>query len=125
MEYLLYNFTGISKPDGETKSVQLETVIRKYDKMFTSVAATTDELLTSKGFCLEADYYSMESIISCIEDGYVIVPFSKRFYIVDLLKYYNLGMKVLFMKVKDYKQFKEDYGNSLVTVEDKRTKGLF
>ena len=34
MEYLLYNFTGISKPNGETKSVQLETVIRKYDRMF-------------------------------------------------------------------------------------------
>ena len=125
MKYLLYNFTGISKPNGETKSIQLETVIRKYDKMFTSVAATTDELFTSKGFCLEADYYSMESIISCIEDGYVIVPFSKRFYIADLLKYYDLGMKILFMRIKDYKQFKEDYGNSLVTVEDKRIKGLF
>lgn len=125
MVYLLYNFTGISQYDGETKSVQLETVIREYDMLFTSVAATTDELLKSKDFCLEADYYSMESIIRCIEDGYVIVPFSKRFYIVDLLNYYNLGMKVLFMNIKDYKQFKKDYGNSLVTVEDKRTKELF
>ena len=125
MEYLLYNFTGISKPDGKTKSIQLETIIREHDKMFTSVAATTDELFTSKGFCLEADYYSMESITSCIEDGYVIVPFSKKFYIMDLLNYYNLGMKILFMKIKDYRKFREDYENSLVTVEDKRTKGLF
>lgn len=125
MKYLLYNFTGITKPNGETRRIQLETVIRKYDKMFSSLAATTDELLASKGFCFDADYYEMESIVSCIEDNYVIVPFSKRFYIMDLLSYYNLGMKVLFMKIKDYKQFREDYGNSLVTVEDKRMKGLF
>ena len=125
MNYLLYNFTGVSKPDGKTKSISLETVIRKYDKMFTSPSSTTDELFTSKGFCFEADYYSMESVINLIEDNYVIIPFSRKFFIMDLLNYYNLGMKVLFMKIKDYNQFKEDYGNSLVTVEDTRTKELF
>lgn len=125
MDYLLYNFTGICKPDGKTVRISLETVIRKHDKMFSSPAATTDELFTGKGFCFEADYYDMKSITRCIEDGYVIIPFSRRFYIMDLLGYYNLGMSVLFMLIKDYKQFRKDYGNSLVTVEDKRAKGLF
>lgn len=125
MKYLLYTFTGITRCDGETIEVHLQTVIKDYSKLFTSVTATTNELFESKIFCLSADNYEMKDINALVEKGIVIVPFSRTFYIADLLNYYNLGMDVMFMKIKDYKQFKQDYEDSLVSVEDKRTKNLF
>lgn len=125
MKYLLYTFTGITRCDGETIALPLQTVITDYSKLFTSVAATTNELFESKAFCLSADNYEMKDINSLVEKGIVIVPFSRTFYVADLLNYYNLGMDVMFMKIKDYKQFRQDYENSLVTVEDKTTKNLF
>jgi len=125
MKYLLYTFTGITRCDGETIALPLQTVIKDYSKLFTSVATTTNELFESKIFCLSADNYEMKDINALVEKGIVIVPFSRTFYIADLLNYYNLGMDVMFMKIKDYKQFKQNYEDSLVTVEDKRTKNLF
>ena len=125
MKYLLYTFTGITRCDGETIALPLQTVIKDYSKLFTSVAATTNELFESKAFCLSADNYEMKDINALVEKGIVIVPFSRTFFVADLLNYYNLGMDVMFMKIKDYKQFKEDYTDSLVSVEDNRTKNLF
>ena len=125
MKYLLYTFTGITHCDGETIAIHLQTVIKDYSKLFTSVAATTNELFESKTFCLSADNYEMKDINALVEKGIVIVPFSRTFFVADLLNYYNLGMDVMFMKIKDYKKFRQDYEDSLVTVEDKRTKNLF
>ena len=125
MQYKLYNFTGITSSNNTTISISLKNVIKDYSDMFSSVSATTNELFESKGFCFEADYYEMESICKCIEDGLVVVPFSRTFFIMDLIPYYNLNMHLVFMTIKDYKQFKKDYTDSLMTVEDKRTKELF
>ena len=125
MKYLLYTFTGITRCDGETIALPLQTVIKDYSKLFTSVAATTNELFESKAFCLSADNYEMKDINALVEKGIAIVPFSRTVYVADLLNYYKLGMDIMFMKIKDYKKFKQDYEDSLVTVEDKTTKNLF
>ncbi len=52
---------------------------------------------------------TIEQIEKRIEDGYVIVPFSKNIYLVDLLKYYNLGLKPCFMSNKAFKIFRKVY----------------
>lgn len=52
---------------------------------------------------------TMEQIRKRIEEGYVIVPFSKSFYLADLLKYYNLGLKPCFMSNKGFKIFRKVY----------------
>lgn len=131
-KYLIYNFTGLTCSDGTTKAISLYDVILKHPKMFLTLVdekfetVNTLKLYEDNLFCLDADYYEMESIQHAIEDGFVIIPFSRTFFIMDLIPYYKMGMKVLFMKIKDYKQFKSDYEDSqLVAVEDKRTKGLF
>ena len=67
----------------------------------------------------------MESIKEYIEDGFVIVPFSRTFFIMDLIPYYKQGLDVIFMTIKEYKQFKKDYADSLITVEDKTNQELF
>ena len=140
MQYKLYTFTGLTCCDGTTKSITLHDVIKNHSELFIpediplrcnnswytySYAVNTLQLYEDKLFCLNADYYEMESICKCIEDGYVIIPFSRTFFIMDLLSYYEQGLDVVFMTIKDYKQFKKDYADSLVTVEDKRVKGLF
>ena len=52
---------------------------------------------------------SMEQIKKRIEEGYVIVPFSKRVYVIDLLKYYNLGLKPCFITNKGFRIFRKVY----------------
>ena len=142
MKYKLYTFTGLTCFDGTTRAISLYEVIKKHNELFIpedidiplrcnnpahtySYATNTLQLYEDKLFCLDADYYEMESICKCIEDGYVIVPFSRTFFIMDLLPYYEQGLNVVFMTIKDYKQFKKDYSDSLVTVEDKSSRELF
>ena len=52
---------------------------------------------------------TMEQIRKRIEEGYVIVPVSKSIYLVDLLKYYDLGLKPCFMTNKGFKIFRKVY----------------
>ena len=52
---------------------------------------------------------TMEQIKKRIEEGYIIIPFSKSIYLVDLLKYYNLGLKPCFMTSKGFKIFRKVY----------------
>lgn len=53
---------------------------------------------------------TMEQIRKRIEEGYVIIPFSKSIYLADLLKYYDLGLKPCFMKTtKAFKIFRKVY----------------
>ena len=52
---------------------------------------------------------TMEQIKKRIEEGYVIVPVSKSIYAIDLLKYYNLGLKPCFMSSKGFKIFRKVY----------------
>ena len=52
---------------------------------------------------------TMEQITKRIEEGYVIIPFSKSVYLIDLLKYYNLGLKPCFMTSKGFKIFRKVY----------------
>ena len=52
---------------------------------------------------------TMEQIKKRIEEGYVIVPVSKSIYLIDLLKYYNLGLKPCFMSSKGFRIFRKVY----------------
>ena len=52
---------------------------------------------------------TMEQIRKRIEEGYVIVPVSKKIYLIDLLKYYNLGLKPCFMSNKGFRIFRKVY----------------
>ena len=52
---------------------------------------------------------TMEQIRKRIEEGYAIVPFSKKIYVIDLLNYYNLGLKTCFMTNKAFKIFRKVY----------------
>lgn len=52
---------------------------------------------------------TMEQIRKHIEEGYAVVPFSKSIYAIDLLKYYNLGLKPCFMTNKAFKIFRKVY----------------
>ena len=52
---------------------------------------------------------TMEQIRKRIEEGYIIIPFSKSIYLIDLLKYYNLGLKTCFMTNKAFKIFRKVY----------------
>lgn len=140
MKYKLYTFTGLTCCDGTTKSISLYDVIKNHSELLTpstvpgsinlniniaSYTANTLRLYEDKLFCLKADCYDLESIQKYIEDGFVIVPFSRTFFIMDLLPYYEQGLDIVFMTIKEYKQFKKDYEDSLLTVEDHRTKELF
>lgn len=53
--------------------------------------------------------FTMEQIKKRIEEGYVIVPVSKKIYLIDLLNYYNLGLKPCFMSSKGFKIFRKVY----------------
>lgn len=60
-------------------------------------------------FRMDQNLLTMEQIRKRIEEGYVIVPFSKSIYAIDLLKYYNLGLKPCFMTNKVFKIFRKVY----------------
>ena len=68
---------------------------------------TTLEIL--RKFRMDQNLLTMEQIKKRIEEGYVIVPFSKSIYAIDLLKYYNLGLKPCFMSSKGFKIFRKVY----------------
>ena len=68
---------------------------------------TTSEI--PRMFNRNKNLLTMEQIRKRIEEGYVIVPFSKSFYIIDLLRYYNLGLKICFMTNKAFKIFRKVY----------------
>lgn len=60
-------------------------------------------------FKMHRELLTMEQIRKRIEEGYVIVPFSKNIRLIDLLKYYNLGLKTCFMTNKTFKIFRKVY----------------
>lgn len=60
-------------------------------------------------FKMHKELLTIEQIRKRIEEGYVIVPFSKSIYLIDLLKYYNLGLKTCFMTNKAFKIFRKVY----------------
>ena len=60
-------------------------------------------------FKIHRELLTMEQIKKRIEEGYVIVPFSSSIYLVDLLKYYDLGLKPCFMTSKGFKIFRKVY----------------
>ena len=60
-------------------------------------------------FNMHRELLTMKQIEKRIEEGYVIVPFSKSIYLIDLLKYYNLGLKICFMTSKAFKIFRKLY----------------
>ena len=68
---------------------------------------TTLEIL--RKFRTNQNLLTMEQIRKRIEEGYVIVPFSKSIYAIDLLKYYNLGLKPCFITNKGFKIFRKVY----------------
>lgn len=131
MKYKLYTFTGITGSDGNVRAISLQEVIKNNPDLFLFFEGDTFEnvntlcLYDYPYFCLEANEVELSYITDLIEKGLVIVPFSRTFFIMDLIPYLDNGFSIAFMKIKDYKQFKKDYSNSLVTVEDKTTKELF
>ena len=60
-------------------------------------------------FIMNQNLLTMEQIRKRIEEGYVIVPLSKSIYAIDLLKYYNLGLKPCFITNKGFKIFRKVY----------------
>ena len=68
---------------------------------------TTSEI--PREFDMHRKLLTMEQIRKRIEEGYVIVPLSKSIYLVDLLKYYDLGLKPCFMTNKAFKIFRKVY----------------
>ena len=60
-------------------------------------------------FKMHRELLTMEQIKKRIEEGYVIVPFSKSINLISLLNYYNLGLKPCFMTNKAFKIFRKVY----------------
>ena len=63
----------------------------------------------SREFDMHRKLLTLEQIRKRIEEGYVIIPFSKSIYLADLLKYYDLGLKPCFMTNKGFKIFRKVY----------------
>ena len=68
---------------------------------------TTLEIL--RRFRMDQNLLTMEQIKKRIEEGYVIIPFSKSINLIILLNYYNLGLKTCFMTNKAFKIFRKVY----------------
>ena len=125
MDYKIYTITGITS-NGKVLPADFSAILSHFNDYFEDRAATTDILYTSDRFSMRADMYSMEQIQDMVSSGIVIVPFSKRWYVHDLLSYCDLGLEIRFMLIKDYKELQEKYSESqFVGVEDHRTKTLF
>lgn len=70
---------------------------------------TTSDIPARFHRSMNKNLLTMEQIRKRIEEGYVIVPFSKSIYLVDLLKYYNLGLKPCFITSKGFRIFRKVY----------------
>jgi hypothetical protein len=126
MDYKIFKITGVMTSYGKVLPADFSAILCNFDDYFEDRAATTDILYTSDRFSMRADIYPMEQIQDMITSGMVLVPFSKRWYIHDLLSYCDLGLKIRFMLIKDYKDLQEKYSDSqIVGIEDHRTKTLF
>ena len=88
-----------------------EEYIKKagYKECYSSFIPTTSFSDMQDIFTIRTKLLTMEQISKRIEEGYVIVPFSKNIHLIDLLKYYNLGLKTCFMKNKAFKIFRKVY----------------
>ncbi len=126
MDYKIFKITGVMTPDGKVLPTDFRTILRSFDDFFEDRTVTTDVIYDSDRFTMRADEYSMEQIQDLVSSGAVIVPFSRRWYVHDLLSYCDLGLEIRFMLIKDYRDLQEKYSDSqLLGVEDHRTKTLF
>jgi hypothetical protein len=75
----------------------------------TSIVYNPTTLAIPARFNRNQNLLTMEQIRKRIEEGYVIVPFSKKIYVIDLLNYYNLGLKPCFMSSKGFRIFRKVY----------------
>lgn len=88
--------------------IDIEDWVRSSElEKYTYYNPTTLEIL--RKFRTDQKLLTMEQIRKRIEEGYVIVPFSKSMYAIDLRKYYNLGLKPCFMSNKGFKIFRKVY----------------
>ena len=126
MDYKIFKITGVMTSYGKVLPTDFHTILRSFDDFFEDRTVTTNVIYDSDRFTMRADTYSMEQIQELVSSGIVMVPFSRRWYVHDLLSYCDLGLEIRFMLIKDYKELEEEYSDSqLVGVEDHRTKALF
>ena len=80
-----------------------------FKECYGSLIPTTSFSDMQDRFKIHRELLTMGQIEKRIEEGYVIVPFSKSVHLIDLLKYYNLGLKTCFMTNKAFKIFRKVY----------------
>jgi hypothetical protein len=88
--------------------IDIEEWVRDLEPKISMVYNPTTLEIPRK-FRMDQNLFTMEQIRKRIEEGYAIVPFSKSIYLIDLLRYYNLGLKPCFMSNKGFKIFRKVY----------------
>ena len=88
--------------------IDIEDWIRNLPSEISLVYNPTTSAIPAR-FNRNKNLFTMEQIRKRSEEGCVIVPVSKSIYAIDLLKYYNLGLKPCFMSSKGFRIFRKVY----------------
>lgn len=107
--FFIYEFEGY-KQCGKSTPCTFEEYFKKFNfEKCKYWSPTTSDLQKDDRVCIHRKLIDLKQIEERIEKGYIIVPFSNKIYLVDLLSYINLGLKICFMKTKTFKIFRKVY----------------
>jgi len=106
--FYIYEFNGYYKNSKYVPSTFEEYFREAHLEQYRYWLPTTASLRCNDIY-VHRNLLDLKEIEKLIEDGYVIIPFSNKIYLVDLLNYINLGLKICFMKSTTFKAFRKVY----------------
>jgi hypothetical protein len=109
-EYTIYTFEGRYKEvHNSGDDWIIKSPIKSVLENLSFYCRDMKSFFESKGMVFYSESFDMASIRNMVENGRVIIPISSSVHRDEVLNYINIGLHPLFMKAKEYNQFKKDY----------------
>lgn len=106
-DYLIYAYKGRCKA-GDAENV-IKTPIKKTLEDLSYYGRDIKSFFENKTMVFYSERFNMKEIRNMVEAGRVIIPISSTVDKEEVLNYINIGLHPLFMRAKEYNQFKKDY----------------
>lgn len=102
-EYTIYHYKGITK--GNKSYCSFTTGVES----LSYYSHTVKDFFEHKNTIFRSCSITLKEARKMVEEGKIFIPISSTIDSDEILKYCNIGLIPVFMKAKEYNQFKKDY----------------
>lgn len=108
--YIVYTFSGIGGfVNGEWREKKIRSFLTYFEDKKIRVADTTKDFFEDRRCVFSTSSKTIADLRREVADGVTIFPINKATTMDTIKNYVNLGLKVKFMRDREFKQFKKEY----------------